>query len=306
MTQRQTRVTFIKWISLLSTIRVYNIVVIVIAQYFSALFILSEQDFREVFWDFNLFIIVLASALSIASGYIINSFYDSQKDLINRPKKTLLDRLVSQKTKLNVYFAINFFVFVIAFFVSLKAVFFFSFYIFSLWFYSHKVKKIPFFGNLYAALLAIFPFFGILLYYKSFHHVVFCHAIYLYIIILIREMIKDLENLAGDIAQDYKTLPIIFDVNFSKKIITFFVFSTLVPVYFLVDVFDVAYMETYFYVSYILLLIFVIKLWKSETKLNYLQLHYLLKFVIVSGIFSIVLTKPRILALIITELGFKL
>lgn len=303
MSQRQTKIFVMKWVSLLSTIRVYNIVVMVIAQYLSALFILSNQSFREVFFDFNLFIIVLASALSIASGYIINSFYDSQKDLINRPKKTMLDRLVSQKTKLNVYFAINFFVFVIAFFVSLKAVLFFSFYIFSLWFYSHKVKKIPFLGNLYAALLAVFPFFGILLYYKNFHDVIFGHAIYLYIIILIREMIKDLENIAGDIAQDYRTVPVLLGIEFSKWIMTALVIISLVPVYFLVDVFDVAYMETYFYVSYIVLVFFVIKLWKSESKMNYVQLHNLLKFVIISGVFSIVLTQPSFLKSILSYIG---
>lgn len=303
MSQRQTKIFVMKWVSLLSTIRVYNIVVMVIAQYLSALFILSNQSFREVFFDFNLFIIVLASALSIASGYIINSFYDSQKDLINRPKKTMLDRLVSQKTKLNVYFAINFFVFVIAFFVSFKAVLFFSFYIFSLWFYSHKVKKIPFLGNLYAALLAVFPFFGILLYYKNFHDVIFGHAIYLYIIILIREMIKDLENIAGDIAQDYRTVPVLLGIEFSKWIMTALVIISLVPVYFLVDVFDVAYMETYFYVSYIVLVFFVIKLWKSESKMNYVQLHNLLKFVIISGVFSIVLTQPSFLKSILSYIG---
>jgi 4-hydroxybenzoate polyprenyltransferase len=303
MSQRQTKIFVMKWVSLLSTIRVYNIVVMVMAQYLSALFILSNQSFREVFFDINLFIIVLASALSIASGYIINSFYDNQKDLINRPKKTMLDRLVSQKTKLNVYFAINFFVFVIAFFVSFKAVLFFSFYIFSLWFYSHKVKKIPFLGNLYAALLAVFPFFGILLYYKNFHDVIYGHAIYLYIIILIREMIKDLENIVGDIAQDYRTIPIILGVDFSKKIMTILVFISLIPVYFLVDVFDVAFMETYFYFSYLFLIVFVIKLWKSESKMNYVQLHNLLKFVIVSGVFSIVLTQPTFLKSILSFIG---
>lgn len=302
MSQRDTKIFIMKWFSLLSTIRVYNIVVIVIAQYLSALFILSEQSFRNVMVDFNLLIIVCASALSIASGYIINSFYDNQKDFINRPKKTMLDRLVSQKTKLNVYFAMNFFVFVIAFFVSIKAVFFFSFYIFSLWFYSHKIKKIPFFGNFYAALLAIFPFFGILLYYKNFHDVVFAHAIYLFIVILIREMIKDLENMTGDIAQDYKTIPVLMGVDFSKKIITGLIVLSLIPIYFLVDVFEVAYMETYFYFSYLVLIFFVAKLWKSESRMNYVHLHNMLKFVIVSGVFSIILTKPSILKLIFSSL----
>ena len=56
----------------------------------------------------NLFILVLATSISVAGGYIINNFYDSKKDIINRPRKSMIDRLVRQATKLKVYFAINF------------------------------------------------------------------------------------------------------------------------------------------------------------------------------------------------------
>jgi 4-hydroxybenzoate polyprenyltransferase len=139
-----------------SVVRGYNIPIVVIAQYLSAIFILSpEKRALSILLDFQLFIIVLASALTIASGYIINNFYDSRKDLINRPNKSQLDRLVSQKTKLYTYFGINFLVFFIAFFVSLRAVLFFSVYIFLIWFYSHKLKKYPIIGNLTATLLAM-------------------------------------------------------------------------------------------------------------------------------------------------------
>jgi 4-hydroxybenzoate polyprenyltransferase len=114
-----------KIISLFSVVRGYNIPVIILAQYLASIFILSsEKRALDVILDFNLLIIVLASSLTIASGYIINSFYDSQKDLINKPNKTMLDRLVSQKTKLQVYFGLNFFVFLIAFLVSWRAVLF--------------------------------------------------------------------------------------------------------------------------------------------------------------------------------------
>ena len=139
-----------------SVIRGYNIPVIALAQYLSAIFILApEKRALTVVLDFNLFILVLASSLTIASGYIINSFYDSKKDLINRPNKSQLDRLVRQSTKLRVYFAINFFVATIAFFVSFRAVIFFSVYIFLIWFYSHKIKKQLIVGNLMAAFLAV-------------------------------------------------------------------------------------------------------------------------------------------------------
>jgi 4-hydroxybenzoate polyprenyltransferase len=286
-----------KIVSLFSVVRGYNIPVIVIAQYLSAVFILAPQDMRalEVLLDPALFIIVFASSLTIASGYIINSFYDSQKDLINKPNKTLLDRIVSQKTKLKVYFGLNFFVFCITFFVSWRAVAFFSSYIFLIWFYSHKLKKYPVLGNLTAAMLAILPFFGILMYYKNFHKVIFIHATFLYLLILIREMVKDLENIQGDFVQNYRTIPLVYGESFSKKLITSLVLCTVIPVYILIEIYDAGYMDIYFYISFIILLFFTIKLWQSAEKKHYLHLHNVLKIVIVAGVFCIILIKPSIL-----------
>ena len=282
--------------SLFSVIRGYNIPVIALAQYLSAIFILApEKRALSVILDFNLFILVLASSLTIASGYIINSFYDSKKDLINRPNKSRLDRLLSQSTKLQVYFGLNFFVATIAFFVSFRAVIFFSVYIFLIWFYSHKVKKLKIVGNLMSAFLAVLPFFGILLYYKNFYEVIFFHALFLFLLLLIREMIKDLENIKGDLANNYQTIPIVYGETFSKKIITFLLLSTTIPVYYLVNVFDIGYMDSYFYFSFIIFIFFGIKLWNSNNKENFLLLHNILKFVIVAGVFCIVLIEPSVL-----------
>lgn len=296
MLSRKNKLVFLKIISLFSVVRGYNIPVIALAQYLSAIFILApERSALKIILDFNLFILVLASSLTIASGYIINSFYDSKKDLINRPNKSKLDRLVSQKTKLQVYFGINFFVFLIAFFVSFRAVLFFSAYIFLIWFYSHKIKKYPIIGNLTAALLAVLPFFGILLYYKNFYEVIFFHASFLFLLLLIREMIKDLENLKGDLANDYKTIPIVYGEQISKKIITILLILTIIPVYFLINIFDVGYMDIYFYIGFIIMGGFFLLLWKSETKNQYLQLHTILKLLIVAGVFCIVLIDPSVL-----------
>jgi len=98
---RKNKLLILKIVSLFSVIRGYNIPIIILAQYLSALFILApEKKPLNVILDVNLFLIVLATAITIASGYIINSFYDSKKDLINRPNKSTLDRLISQKNKI--------------------------------------------------------------------------------------------------------------------------------------------------------------------------------------------------------------
>ncbi|WP_159800705.1 geranylgeranylglycerol-phosphate geranylgeranyltransferase [Flavobacterium sp. MK4S-17] len=296
MASRKTRLILMKILSLFSVVRGYNIPVIALAQYLSAIFILDrESRALDVILDRNLFLIVLASSLTIASGYIINNFYDSGKDLINRPQKSMLDRLVSQQTKLHVYFGLNFLVVLLAFLVSWRAVFFFSGYIFLIWFYSHKLKKYPVIGNLTAALLAVLPFFGILMYFKNFYEVIFAHATFLYLLILIRELIKDLENIQGDLVNNYRTIPVMFGEKTSKKIITLLTFLTVIPVYLLIEEYDVGYMDIYFYTGMGVIIYFLIALWKAETRQEYLKLHNILKFLIVAGVFSIVLIEPSVL-----------
>ncbi len=296
MLTRKNKLLLLKIASLFSVVRGYNIPIIALAQYLSAIFILAPRKGAiNILLDANLLVLVLASSLTIASGYIINNFYDSKKDLINRPNKSMLDRLVSQQTKLQVYFSLNFFVVLIGFFVSFRAVIFFSTYIFLIWFYSHKIKKYPIIGNLMAAFLAVLPFFGILLYYKNFYEVIFFHATFLFLLLLVREMIKDLENLRGDLANDYQTVPIVYGEEVSKKSITILLLLTVVPVYFLINVFDVGYMDIYFYTGFIIMIFFGLKLWKSTSKEQFLQLHNILKLLIVAGVFCIVLINPSVL-----------
>lgn len=296
MLTRKSKLLLTKIFSFFSVVRGYNIWVIALAQYLSAIFILApEKSALSILLDWRLFVLVVASSLCIASGYIINNFYDAKKDLINRPKKAMIDRLVSQSTKLKVYFAINFFVVALASLISWRAVLFFSVYIFLIWFYSHKLKKYPLVGNLTAAVLAVLPFFAVLMHFKNFYHVIFAHATFLFLLILIREFIKDLENIEGDLANNYKTIPVLFGENIAKTIITILTCSTIIPVYFLTDVYNVGYMDIYFYISLVGLILFVVRLWNSTSKEEYVKLHFLLKLIIVSGVFCIMLIEPQVL-----------
>lgn len=293
MLSRKHRLLLMKIVSLFSVVRGYNIPVIAIAQYLSAVFIFAhEKRALSILFDGKLFLLVLCTAMTIASGYIINNFYDSQKDLINRPNKSMLDRLVSQRTKLHVYFTLNLIACILAAIISWRAVLFFSVYIFLIWFYSHKIKRYPFIGNLMAAFLAILPFFAILLYYKNFYHVIYIHASFLLLILLVREMVKDLENLIGDLANGYNTVPVRYGEINSKRIITFLVALTILPVYQLTDVYDVGYMDLYLYCALFTLTVFVVILWRSDSKAQFNLLHNILKLLIVAGVFSIALIDP--------------
>ena len=290
MLRRKNKLLLLKLLSLFSVVRGYNILMIVLAQYLAAIYILAPNlPLRRVVFDLNLFIIVIASGLVIAGGYIINNFYDAEKDLINKPRKSMLDRLVSQRFKLTTYFVLNFLAVFAASYVSFRAVLFFSAYIFGIWFYSHKLKRLPFVGNIVSATLSIAPFFAVFVYYKNFETVIFVHAMFLFLLIWAREMIKDLENITGDLAQNYSTVPILYGARTSKICISVLIILTLLPSYLLITKFDVGHMYLYFMGSSLLLIFLLIILWKSTSKKHYVLLHNILKFIIVVGVFSILL-----------------
>ena len=281
---------FYKFISLFSVIRLYNIFIIIIAQYFTSIFIISiDTSISSILFDFQLFLLILSSSIAIASGYIINNFYDYEKDLINKPIKSKIDKVIRKRTKLSLYITLNFLCIYTSSLVSWRSVLFFTIYIFVIWLYSHKLKRILFIGNIVSSLLSVIPFFIILIYYKNFELIIFLYAIFLFLIVYMREIIKDLENIKGDFTLDYRTIPVVYGEKSSKYLLSIVLLFTVAIIYILLSGFDTGMMFYYYYFSIAVLLFFIIVLWKYNSKKYYNFLHNLLKFLIVLGVLSIVL-----------------
>ncbi|MCA0132556.1 geranylgeranylglycerol-phosphate geranylgeranyltransferase [Winogradskyella alexanderae] len=295
MLSRRQKHILLKFFSLFSVVRGYNILVIVIAQYLASVYIFANHlPVKSVLLDLNLLMLVMASSATIAAGYIINNFYDSEKDLINRPQKTMLDRLVSQNTKLSFYFVLNFLAVIFASYVSFKAVVFFALYILAIWMYSHRLKKQPMVGNIVSAILTVTPFFAIFIYYRNFEMVVFAHAIFLFLLVSMRELTKDLENIKGDLALNYRTVPVVHGEKISKFMLSIVALLTITTAFILVRYFEIGHMYYFFYLAVLLLFIYLVILWKSKKKTHYLLLHNILKLIIVAGVFSILLIDVSI------------
>ncbi|MGG8497258.1 geranylgeranylglycerol-phosphate geranylgeranyltransferase [Tenacibaculum sp. TC6] len=278
---------FLKLFSLLSVIRGYNILILIAAQYLAAIFIFSEEKSLRVIFDLHLLYLVLATICVVAAGYIINNFYDVKADRINRPIKAGLDSYVKQETKLSLYFILNFIGFGFGWLVSWRAALFFAAYIFGIWFYSHKLKKHPIFGLISATILTILPFFAIFVHYKNFSKVIFVHACFLFLVIMVREIIKDLENIKGAIANNYTTFPVKFGEEKSKKIIVLLLILTLVPVAILFNYPAIAYMKYYFYFAAFILVFVGFYTFKATNKNQYRLLHNVLKLLLLIGVFSL-------------------
>ena len=294
---KQKKYTFIyKFISLLSVVRGYNIAVIVLAQYLAAIFIFSpEKSLKDIVLNLDLYFIVLATTCVIAGGYIINNFYDSKKDRINKPIKSKIDSIVGQETKLKIYFLLNFTGVVFGFLVSWRAALFFAVYVFLIWLYSHKLKKYPLTGLFSAPILSILPFFAVFVYYKNFSTLIFTFAAFLFFILMIRELLKDLENIKGDMVQNYQTIAVKYGEYFTKLLISFLVLLTLNPVYFLWKYPEIGMMKYYFYLVGIFSLPFLFFVWKANSKRDYVILHNLVKLVILLGVLSIMLIDTSLI-----------
>lgn len=287
---------FYKIFSLLSVVRGYNILVLVIAQYLASIFIFSRpKSIRHVVLDLHLFFVVLATICVVAGGYIINNFYDAKADKINRPYKAGLDSFVHQNTKLTLYFLLNFIGVAFGFLVSWKAAIFFSVYIFGIWLYSHKLKRYPLTGLISATVLTILPFFVVFVYFGNFPKIIFVHAGFLFLVIMVRELIKDLENIKGALVSNYKTFPVAYGEKNTKYFSIFLLALTLIPVIFLLNYPAITHMRYYFYVAMFVLVFIGFFLLRSTKTRHYTILHTILKLLLLIGVFSLVFIDTSLL-----------
>ena len=288
MTGSQFRQHFwIKIFGAFSLVRGGNILVLALTQYLIAYYIIAPNvGLRAVLFDSKLFCLVLASSLIASAGYIINNFFDAAKDQINRPKQFLLRHLLSQQEQLTLFFLLNLLAVIVAAAVSFKAVLFFGVYSLAIYSYSVFLKRLYWISNWAAAFLILLPFYVIAQYYNNQDPLLYSFATYLYLLLLSRDLIKDLENFRGDFAQRYQTLPIVFGQRATKAIISVVLFLEMLPLYFLMQQ-PLGKLQYYFYLSYPSLLLLLVFLWVGSTQKAYLWLHNVIKGIIFLGVLSI-------------------
>ncbi len=285
-----------KIFSLLSVIRGYNIVVLIVALYLSSLFIFSEtQSIKQIIFDYKLHFLVISTICVIAGGYIINSFYDSKIDKINRPIKTSLDNFVRQETRLVIYFTLNFLGFIFGLLVSWRAGLFFSVYIFGIWFYSHKLKKYPILGLISVTILTNLPFFVVFIYYKNLSGIILMYAVFLFFLIMAKELTKQLVNVKGVILGNYKTFSVVYGEKTTKNLIIVLMSLSIIPVFVLFKYYNFYFMKYYIFMLFSFC-IFIVFFFKNSTSINNYRLIYnIVKALILIWIFCLIFTNKTLI-----------
>jgi 4-hydroxybenzoate polyprenyltransferase len=280
-----TRVTKpISFTALLRLTRFWNLAIIGFSQYVAAWALI---DPRSVF-GYRLFFLSASTILIAAAGYVINDYYDVKIDLINKPERVVIGQGVTRRYAIFFHTVLSFAGVGIGLLLNWKigVVNFVSGFL--LWWYSNSLKRQPFVGNLTVALLTGLSIELVNLYFGVDHHIVTIYAIFAFFMTLVREIIKDMEDLKGDNTFGCRTLPIIWGLRKTKALLygllVVFGASVVAFNYFLVGL-PMLYFGLFLFLPLGWLLI---KLIRADTIRDFHWLSMFCKAIMLMGIVSMV------------------
>lgn len=271
--------------SLLKLTRFGNLVIIGFAQYITAAFLID----KKTIYDFSLLLLTTATVSIAAAGYIINDYYDVKIDYINKPDRVVIGKNITRRYAILFHVLLSIFGIIVGGYLSLAIAAINILSVFLLWLYSNYLKRLPFIGNFTVALLTALAIYVVDVLYRTHSLLVIIYAVFAFFMTLVREIIKDMEDLRGDNTFGCRTLPIVLGIRKTKVVIYILltIFSTIVIV---LDQLIEALPSQYY-----LLLLFTPLLWllgrliRADMKSDFTWLSTFCKVIMLLGIASMVL-----------------
>ncbi|MFV5684199.1 geranylgeranylglycerol-phosphate geranylgeranyltransferase [Flavobacterium sp. GB2R13] len=294
----------------LKLIRYQNLLMLAFMQFVFRYAFFKFQNISLTLNDWQYGLLVLSTILLAAGGYVINNIFDQDTDTINKPNNVIVGKSISEAKAYNIYVVLNCIGVGIGFYLSnvIQKPGFASIFILiaaTLYFYATSLKKMILIGNVIVALLLAFSviIIGIFDLYPATYEgnqqemaVIFSilldYALFTFILNLIREIVKDLEDVNGDYNQGMNTLPIAIGINRTSKIVFALSFIPVLAILFYINnyLFQLQFTTLYLMLSVLgPLLYFTFKIWNAKTKKDFSQLSLLLKWILFFGIVSIVI-----------------
>lgn len=273
--------------SLVRISRPINLLMLAFAQIMVAVFLI-ETDLQgaSIVQDPRMYVLILATSLLAASGYMINDYYDVKIDYINRPKAVVVGKGIKRRVILVLHSVFNFAAIGLGWVVAPKiaALIFFAGVL--LWWYCNILKRKPFIGNLAVAVLTGLSIYLVAYYYQKNELLVFTYALFAFFLTLIRELLKDIEDRQGDHLHGSKTLPIVLGFRKTKQVI-YVIAITFVGAIFTVTI-QLNDLHLYFYFGGVGLIFcwFMWKIHRADRKEQFGELSILAKVIMGIGTMS--------------------
>ncbi len=222
----------LRGLAFLGLIRWYNLLVVALAQLLAACFLLDQGKLKgwRFLLDRELWMIVAGTSLMLAGGYLINAFYDVEKDLANHPRKVIVGRVIRQSHAVKAWLVLSLATVVVIWPLGTRFLAYYALYGAGLWLYSHKLKRLPLLGNAASILLLLAAFMAVVLYYRVVNLPTLVFVFYVGLLEWIRGLVKDCQNIRGDAVYGYQTVPVVLGLRPTRNLILFSLAGLLVPV----------------------------------------------------------------------------
>ncbi len=273
-------------VSLFRLTRFWNLAIIALAQFSTAVFLFQQGS--KAFTDIWLCVLSLSTILIAAAGYIINDYYDIKIDLINKPERVVIGKTITRRYALLFHSIISFFGVALGLLINWKvgAVNFIC--AFLLWLYSNNLKRQPLIGNMLVSLLTGLSVFILAFLYEKFYVLVFVYSLFAFFITLIREVVKDMEDVKGDTTFGCKTLPIVWGIR-RTKVFLFLLIAIFSCVVIILDYYRLSIPLIYLLPLLLIpMALLVVGLAVADTKLQFYRLSQLCKFIMLLGIATMI------------------
>ncbi len=275
---------------LLKLVRWPNLLIIAFCQYLSAIFLVGPPELYLTYLkDPDLLFMALGTLCIAAAGYIINDYYDVKIDYINKPKKVVVGKVLKRRVAMFVHIGLNAMGILAGIVVSLKIAAINLIAATWLWGYSNQLKRMPLIGNFSVALLSGLAIAIVGVHYKSNSKLVYFYALLAFLVSLIREIIKDLEDLKGDASFGCRTLPVIWGIRKTKNFLYLLFLAFGATIIFLAYVMGNTWLYLYFSLLVIPGAYLVYRLSLADTISEFHQLSLSVKWFMLLGVFSMVL-----------------
>jgi 4-hydroxybenzoate polyprenyltransferase len=269
---------------------------------------LQKIDLALTDWQYAL--LVLSTVLIAAAGYVINDIFDQETDNENKPNKVIVGKSISESQAYNIYALLNISGVAIGFYLSnviMRPNFAAIFVLIAatLYIYATSLKQMMIIGNIVVALLlslsviiiGIFDIFpvtnstnqGVM---ASMFSILLDYAVFAFIINLLREIVKDLEDFDGDFKQGMNTLAIVLGIPKTSKLVFALSFIPIITLLIYINNYLVSnnlIAATIYSFIFVLapMLYFSIKIWTAQSKSDFQKLSKVLKWILFFGILSI-------------------
>ena len=296
--------------SFLNLIRWKNLLLIVLVQLLIKYALLEPLGVNTALHTMGTIILVLATICIAAAGNVINDIYDVDTDLINKPKKVIINKTISEKTAFSLFIGLNLVGVGLGFYLSNlvgKSAFFSVFVVTSalLYIYASYLKQLAIVGNIIISVLValsvlIVGIFDLLpnltpdnqSIQLGIFKIIFRYGIFAFMINLLREIVKDLEDYEGDFETGIRTLPIIT----GKKTTTYCLFALTIVViisiiYYIFNTLYKNQITTIYFLIFIVgpLILLSIKTLNARNKKDFSSISNGFKWVMLFGMLSLLL-----------------